>query len=736
VVSSSAIAPLVGAWQLRMGGQPGPYEVASASGVASGGYGPNGLLVELFVDGSWVDITQRVMVRDSGGQISITRGQSAEGQQPTPGTCIFQLNNRDELFSLSNPMSPYYGKISLNTQIRVSVSRGDDKNYRFWGEVPEWPEDWDLTGRDVWVDIEAAGILRRLNQGSTPLRSTMYRGLMSAAATAPVAYWPCEDGASSTSVASALAARPMTLMGSPSLASDTGFACSAALPVMNGGSLTGAVPAYAVTGESQVRFLMYLPSAPSDGTQLMRVRSGGTIPYWAIAYGTGGGLALRGLDTDGVTVLVDSGMAGFGIDDRRVRISTALTQNGTAVDWNITAIFADTGAVFGANGTFASQTVGSLTSVTASPGQTITDGVFGHISVQADVTSASDLVGPVTAFVGEKAADRISRLCLEEGINFVRIGANSTDTMGPQLPAKFLDLVQECVDVDQGVLLERETAFGLAYQPRVALLNQGARLTVSYPGHQLAAVPKPVPGDLNLRNQVTVTRPTGSSATSALETGRLSTLSPPAGVGVYPDAPTLNVADDAALQQHAAWRVHLGTVAEPRYPAITFNMAHPAMAALRDSALRVLFGARIVVASPPSRIGGDISQIVIGIQETITHFEHRITCVCQPETPYRVGVRDDTARGRRDSDGSYLVVDASPIDTVWQVATPAGLLWTTAAGDFPQDLMVGGEQVTVTAISGASSPQLFTVTRSVNGVTKTQAAGTEVHVFRPTIRAL
>lgn len=299
-----------------------------------------------------------------------------------------------------------------------------------------------------------------------------------------------------------------------------------------------------------------------------------------------------------------------------------------------------------------------------------------------------------------------------------------------------MDLLQECVDVDQGVLLERETAFGLAYEPRIALYNQDARLTLSYPGHQLAAVPKPVPGDQNLHNVVTVTRPSGSSATSQLDAGRLSVLPPPAGVGVYPDAPSLNVRDDAALQQHAAWRVYLGTVNEPRYPAISVNMAHPAMATLRDSALRVLFGAKVVITSPPSRLGGDVSQIVIGIQETITHFEHRITFVGQPESPYHVGVRDDTVRGRRDSDGSYLTVDASPIETVWQVATPSGLLWTTAAGDFPQDLMVGGEQVTVTSITGATSPQQFNVTRSVNGVTKTQTAGTAVHVLRPTVRAL
>jgi hypothetical protein len=40
----------------------------------------------------------------------------------------------------------------------------------------------------------------------------------------------------------------------------------------------------------------------------------------------------------------------------------------------------------------------------------------------------------------------------------------------------------------------------------------------------------------------------------------------------------------------------------------------------------------------------------------------------------------------------------------------------------------------VTAISGASSPQTFTVTRSVNGVVKSQAAATAVQLFRrPTV---
>ncbi|SEO83619.1 hypothetical protein [Actinacidiphila rubida] len=735
---ASSIAPLISGWQRRVGGLPGPYSVAPASGVASGGTGVNGLMVELLIDGSWVDITKRVMVRDSNGQISITRGQTSEGQQPSPGTCSLQLNNRDGLFSPANPMSPYYGKIGRNTQLRVSVAKGDDKSYRFWGEVTGWPEDWDSTDTDVWVDIEAAGILRRLNQGSTPLRSTMYRGLTSMATTPPIAYWPCEDGTSATSLASALTGgQAMTFRGTPNLAADTGFLCSTALPTLNGASLVGVIPPYTVTGESQTRWLMWLPTSPPDGTQLIKIRStGGTIPYWAVTYGTGGSLTVKGLDTDGLTVLVASGVMAFGVDGQRMRFSLELTQSGPNVNWTMGAVSAATGFNGQLSGTFNSQTVGRLTTITIAPGRTITDGVFGHVSFQNDVTSAFDLEGQVTAFVGESPSARIIRLCGEQGVNAVIITTASTDTMGPQLPGTFMALLQECVDVDQGIFFEREVAFGLAFRPRPALYNQVPRIVLSYPGNQLAQIPKPVPDDQLVHNSITASRQNGSSATAVLSQGPLSVLDPPNGVGTYPDNPTLNVQSDDDLPQHAAWRLHLGTIDEPRYPAISINLAHPSMAAQRVNALNVLFGMNIVVSSPPSRLGGDISQLVIGITETITHFEHRITYVCQPESPYEVFVLDDSARGKADTDGSVLAQDMTPTQTTVQVAVTAGPLWTTNPVDYPIQVMAAGELMTVTNITGASSPQTFTVTRSVNGVAKPHAAGEPISLANPTALAL
>src|SRR6185295_18583483 len=72
------------------------------------------------------------------------------------------------------------------------------RDSRFVNEVTTWPQKWDTTGTDIYVPLECAGILRRLSQGTAPLHSALYRGIVNQTAT--VAYWPCEDVDGSTSV--------------------------------------------------------------------------------------------------------------------------------------------------------------------------------------------------------------------------------------------------------------------------------------------------------------------------------------------------------------------------------------------------------------------------------------------------------------------------------------------------------------------------------------------------------
>lgn len=75
-------------------------------------------------------------------------------------------------------------------------------------------------------------------------------------------------------------------------------------------------------------------------------------------------------------------------------------------------------------------------------------------------------------------------------------------------------------------------------------------------------------------------------------------------------------------------------------------------------------------------------------------------------------------------------------ETDMDVATTSGPLWTTDDEEFPFDIMVGGERMRVVDIAGSSSPQVFTVIRSINGIVKTHAIGAVVKLFHETIYGL
>ncbi|MEX3206083.1 hypothetical protein [Streptomyces acidiscabies] len=94
---------------------------------------------------------------------------------------------------------------------------------------------------------------------------------------------------------------------------------------------------------------------------------------------------------------------------------------------------------------------------------------------------------------------------------------------------------------------------------------------------------------------------------------------------------------------------------------------------------------------------------------------------------------------RVDTDGSQLAADVPATATSLSVAVTAGPLWITSSAfpaEFPFEARLGGEVVRVTGISGASSPQTWTVVRSVNGVVKAQNAATDVRLAAPAIVAL
>ena len=185
--------------------------------------------------------------------------------------------------------------------------------------------------------------------------------------------------------------------------------------------------------------------------------------------------------------------------------------------------------------------------------------------------------------------------------------------------------------------------------------------------------------------------------------------------------------DDQAIQQ-ASWRVALGTVDEARWPSIGADLVDSPFlgdADLTRDILGIGIGDRITVTNLPAWLPpDDVDQIVIGWTETITPYHHEIVWTCLPASPYRVLVWDNEFRW--DSDATTLAADVTSSATSFTVTIDDGGLWDDGDGTF--GVAVGGEVMTVTAVSGSSSPQTFTVTRSVNGVVKSHTSGDQVRL--------
>lgn len=718
-----------------------------------------GLTVEIYLGPlGWVDISPLVYYRD---RIHISRGRSDETSQPQPQTCTLTLNNRGGTFTPRLATGPYYGLIGRNTPIRVSRLNNGVRRYRYAGEIPAWPTTSDISGADVFEQIQAAGMLRRLQQGTPPTQSSMYRAYtLTNAVQNVVAYWPCEDGTNSTSIASGLpGGSSMAVAGMPTFSSDSSFMCSQPIPVLNGSSWTALVSA-PTWSDNVLRFLMHIPATgDNDGSIVARFLTGGTVARVDLQYNTafGGELTLLGYDAGGNVLFNTGGFIdtdGVGYSGGIYRVGMELRTSGSSIEYSYqTYKVNDTKGGASVAGTLAASSVGPMTNVSINPNQSMSGTSIGHVSVQNVWSSLFDIEGAVNGYLGEGRLGRFARLSNENGVNAITVFASqdSISSLGYQLPDTFPNLIQQVPGTDLGALYETRDQVALAYRTRGSLYNQGTTynnvgrvLTLDHSQHQLSAPLNPVDDDAYTRNDVTVTRVGGSSSRQVLSSGAaLSTQPPPAGVGPYPTSVTVSLSSDAATADQAGWRLHLGTVNEPRYPQVSLNLRHPTFTGninLLNAALTLDIGDRIVINNPPPELPPDpISLIVQGYTEVLGIYEHDIVLTCSPESPYAVGVLDDAVLGRPDTDGSTLA-GTYPLGTeaAIQVATtnPALPLWTTSAGDFPFDIAVAGERMTVTNITGASSPQTFTVTRSVNSVVKPQTSGTDVRLWQPMILSL
>ncbi len=629
---------------------------------------------------------------------------------------------------------------------RVEQVAGATPYYpRFTGEVSSWPAAWDLAGTNVTTSIVASGVRRRLGAGSTPLRSAMYRRLL--AADGLQAYWPLEDVSGAGSFASAIGGPAMTFRGTPSLAADDRFAASAPLPTLNAAGGYGRVPVHEVTNEFIVGALIYLPTGLTDEATLFTVQATGSAKTWAVKYDSAGpSFRVEAFDADGASVeniafgaftLPPLGSAGL----LQLRVEDGIPD----IDWTLRWSAIDSVGLMvvqDGTGTIAGETVGRVSSVKLGLGDVPlnVDATFGHVFVtnNADTLPTADM-DAVNAYVAYPAMIRMRDLCREADVSMSTRSLGSLDLqselMGAQLPRTFLQLMDEAADADGGVLVEPKGYLGFTYRDRASKLSQLPVFTLdcTVPGH-VGWPLTPTDDDQGVVNDVTVTRFGGSSARAELLEGPLSVQPAPDGIGRYDASFDLSLYLDDQAGDRAAWILHLGTIDEARWPTVVTKLEAipagiPAVAGLEVGDVITLQGLPAWV--PP----GPVDLMLEGYTETLGPYSWEFVGNYSPGSAWRAFVLDSATFGRLDSEGATLAEDLTTTETGVDVATATDhALWITTAthpSEFPFDVIVGGELMTVTAIVGATTPQTFTVTRSVNGIVKTHSTGAQVRLAEP-----
>jgi hypothetical protein len=664
---------------------------------------------------SYSDITSDVL-QDAGNGVSIRLGRLDEFSIAAPASCSLQLKNTLGAYTPYNPGGSNYPLVQLGTPVRVEVSLDGGSNWstRFQGEASAWTPGWDAQGKKAYVTLTASGITRRLGMGSKPLRSPLTRSILFTTAATLVAYWPCEDGVDATQATSGLqGGAPLRVNGTVRFGSmdyltqtdftvlpGTTFGLQPQPQLKEGGSLSASFGGGSSSSWTVQATIFCNPI--TDDTQVV-------LFQWTDDTGRVWQVTSDGITTDSVSLLVNGSVIASEphiMINEDVRIDAA--QDGSNIDWSFKPMLAHAAIT----GSFAG-TLGAVQSFTANPNATTTTGSLsvGQVRVwdsdlAPDFKTSTDATSAWNGYPNELATDRLTRLCDEEGVNLAVTGTSAT-AMGVQGVDTFLNLLRECEAADLGYLLDGLNA-GLSYVTRSNPYNESAQLTVDANSGQVPADPGPQPthDDQRIRNRVTVTRRNGSTVVAEDTSGTLGT----AIIGVADDQRTLNLGSDDQEPNIASWLLHAGTIEGLRYPQVLVDFTRAP--SLATSWKDMTPTARVDVTNLGSRLTqhptADVSLLAEGFTEFIASRQWRAAINCSNFRTFEVFEIENSQWGRIEQGDSTLHTNYSAGATSLQVDVNSGPLWSTSAASF--DVAIRGWKIHVTAVSGSSSPQTFTVT--------------------------
>lgn len=729
--------------------------------------------VELFYDSVWNSAPS--YSRDG---IALSRGAPGEGQDTPPSSSNLTLDNRDGKYNPRNPNSTLFGLAGRNTPMRVTM----DGSVRSTTEISSWAprrsidrNSTSLHDRgDAWTEIGGGGLLRRIQAGKTPLKSPIYRAVLRSSP-AVAAWWPLEagDGQATTSTPSGLSG------GSPMIAEPASAGTHRLSGVVGGTAVgpPGAAGAIDLSGGGQLRttvtgltsthdawrfemsFQFTEPVDALESGQIVRITTNlGTLYGVFCIADLGIEFVFEASDADTnvgetTSLILDDGAWHH--------LKIEVNENGSNSDYLITV---DGSVIF--NDVASGIAYALPTEIVISPTgdvDTASQAILWTAATQGALPDADYGYDAFTGYAGETAGERFLRIGVEEDLNTIVVG-DETDTqaMGAQPTDTLVNILRECVKTDDGLMYEPRDELGIVMRTGRDLLNQSVAMTISYTDQIIAPELRYVIDDQQTRNDVTVERRGGGSARAVQETGPLNVQNPvddPDGVGRYDVKVDVNTETDDVLAGLATWHLHKGTVDEPRYPQVTIDLdAENASSSVITSVNALEIGNIVQITDLPTDWSSeDALLLVVGIRESSPSgagdYRRKVTLVTVPASPYEVSdVGDDNGsvnlRGQAiDTDNSTLNTGINAFTGTLSVASTGGTLWTTSSTDWSTTdhgtsiyggglfIIIGGEVMRVTNITGASSPQTFTVVRSINGIVKSHLAGAPVHVRFPAVVA-
>lgn len=708
------------------------------------------VMLNLSVSG-WTDVTSYVRVAEDG--IMIRHGYEDEAMNAAPSQATFTLDNSDGRFSPTNPNGAYYGQIKRGVEIKILANYGSPTTPdRFHGYVYEWPVRWgDASAKERHVAVVASGLSRKLNQSASisPMRRDIVNG--SGTVGLPVSYWPCEGGSLAEAGGSVMN-QPFLQFGGTVSAGSLSLLGSGSLPTFKtNGQMFGQIPAYSIVANSHTfTCIANVTSAVTSGTpNILDIYCEGTIKKLTLTV-SAGVATLTAYDQTSTslgtcTEALSNGLYFISINATYSSPSVIMTLEIDAYPGSPnTGIglqhYPESLSSATTNFTASTQSVIAFTGFCIGPAKGIDGCSFGHVAVWNKVYSNGMFTSSGYQYVygayNERADTRFKRILAAFGYsyvcpqvtNYLGSAADSGDYCASVPTGTLINALQDCVATDGGILVDSSKVLGMEFYTRAALYRAATTLTLDVSAGQVSGslVPQPTFDDQHFVTETYVTSTGGGSQI------RYAVTRPE---GVYSQSVSYNFINDVPLNRAAEMLVAQGTVSDMRIPKIRIDLAAN-LSTLASQWLSTFMGSVCVIQKVPADLGaGSISYLVIGWEEFFDQTQWYATLNLSPLSRWTAGLLSGSNSLRLDTDASTVSTTVSSTATSIQVATTSASspLWTTSIGGTGsfQILASTGEVMNVTAISGASSPQTFTVTRSINGIVASLPSGTSINLYQP-----